>query len=164
MPGDLRLPPSIGGLRELRRAIRELEAAENALVSGQIKNKAGLAPASLELPKLAEELLTLNKLEVRSSADLAGLRKALDQMSGTSPRCKFIFAGDVDAPFLARLVSWMRDNVSPQLLVDVTVSPPIAGGFILETPVRRYDFSWRRLFDTQGSRFADLLRGSGNGQ
>jgi hypothetical protein len=162
------LPGAIVGLRDLRRCVRALETVEDQLVSEEVKARAGAATArAVPVPGLVEELVRANGRQLKTKHDIDLLKTELEQLARRAPRFRILLSAEPDEDLMGRIVDWLRANVNLFILLDTTVSPYIAGGFILQTPTRRYDWSWRRRFEAQGTRFADLLRagaGSNDGQ
>lgn len=155
----LSLPPDIGTTRQLRACIRQLESIENSLISSAVRQKTTNQPAvDVDIPELIGALIDHNHLELKSSRDVRLLKKNLESLIKTAQHLRFTFASEPDRTMLLKLVEWARKHLDKTVLVDVAVSPYIAGGFILQTPMRRYDFSWRARFEAQPTLFAELLK------
>lgn len=65
-----------------------------------------------------------------------------------------------DSEFLTELVSWLRSNVKPYLVLDVQIDPMLIGGLVLRTREHIYDWSLRRQLNTTKPKLTELLYAS----
>lgn len=157
--GSLVLPNQIVGLRELKRCLDELDATIDEMVATAVKRRTGaeaLSPSTL--PSSITTLIAANQLTLATKSDLVALKRRLQGLVKQAPRFRFTLVAEPSDQLLVELVAWLRKNINPTALIDVRVSPHIGGGFILQTPLRRYDASWRTRLGNAGNRFAELLQ------
>lgn len=154
----LKLPPTLTGPKELVLAKREITKLEGALIEARVAAKT--ARIKKELParsRLLDDLLQLNSLTADETG-LAELLKQLDLAEKQAPRLRLSFAAEPDGAGLGRLVEWFRTKVSGDVLIEVGVQPTIAGGMILRTSRRRYDFSLRSAMTEHATKLSELAR------
>ena len=56
------------------------------------------------------------------------------------------FSADPSVTFLTKLMTWLRQEIHPQVLLTVGLQPTIGAGCILRTTNRYFDFSLRQDF------------------
>ena len=93
---------------------------------------------------LFEEFGTINKLNWLLKEERLKAANYLAAIKDEAPVFHISFAADPSAAFMAKLVTWLRRNIHPQLLVRVGLQPTIAAGCVLRTQNHSYDFSLRR--------------------
>lgn len=138
-PG-ISLPDTIASPLELGKIQRELFALDEFL--GASKQAGKLPFTSSSLQKIAKEA-GLNLLQAE---DRTQLINRISFVRRTAPTVQISFASDPSARALRVLVRWFRENGHPNTLITVGVQPNIAGGCIVRTATKEFDFSLQQLF------------------
>jgi F0F1-type ATP synthase delta subunit len=77
------------------------------------------------------------------------LLKSLGWMRQQAPVLHISFSTDPSAAFMERLTTWLRQNISPFVLVQVGLHPNIGAGCVVRTTNKYFDFSLRQRFLSQ---------------
>ena len=156
----LKLPHSIGGKRDLILATRQVEQILNDRLQDEVRERFGAKKVGTNAgERMLGELLETNKMK----DDTATLKKLLQQMEGIrqhAPQVRIAFSQEPDQDLYKRVVAWFRTEIDPGALVQIGVQPNIGGGFILTTPMRRYDFSLKTKVLSSTPKFIEILNRS----
>lgn len=148
--GMLRLPVLVFGVVEVRRLKRELEALEQFMHQARLR-QAGKQPALPRLSRLLDALAEDNHLNLLQPADRKKLQEFLRHVEHEAPIIHMSFATDPSSAVTAKLVSWLRTNIDPSVLLDIGLQPTIAAGCVVRTNNKIFDLSLRERFkDAQG--------------
>ncbi len=110
------LPDQITTPGDLNRLIRELDNLDDYL--NQAALRSSQEPANLpQTSKALEELAAAHSLQLLKSDDRKVFKDLLAEIKKTAPTIHFGFATAPSLTFLAKLVSWLRTNVHPQILI-----------------------------------------------
>ena len=144
------LPDTVVTPIELGKIQRELFALDEFLNARS--RTAGKMPfTSSELQNIAKEV-NLNLLLV---GDRAQLIKRLNFVRRTAPMVQMSFASDPSKRALRVLVRWFRENGHPNTLITVGVQPNIAGGCVLRTATKEFDFSLQQILTANRKALAE---------
>ena len=138
------LPVGVVGMVDLGRLIRELERLESALTSDKIRTG-----TDVQLPKLSapmDQLAEANKLDLRDSHARQSLLAFLKLLRKEAPKIHMSFSADPSPQFLEKLMTWLRANIHPHVLVAVGLQPGIGAGCVLRTTNRYFDMSLGKSF------------------
>lgn len=143
VPGAvMQLPTLVISPTDVARLQRELESLEDFLEQAHIRDPD--SPAKMpRTSSLFEEFGTINKLDWLLKQERLKAASYLATIKNKAPVFHISFAADPSAAFMAKLVTWLRHNIHPQLLVRVGLQPTIAAGCVLRTQNHSYDFSLR---------------------
>lgn len=155
---QLVLPTLVFGTIELNRLGRELEALEDFLDQSRLRQP-GKQPVMPKTSRLLDALATENKLNLLIDAERATLAQFLKEVGTKAPTIHISFASDPSAAFTAKIVTWLRANLHPHILLQVGLQPNIAAGCVLRTANRAFDLSLRHRFDDQRQLLLDVLEG-----
>lgn len=139
------LPITITTQADLSRAISELEALDNFLRAGAIRQPG----TPMQLPKTSkffEDLVNSNKLNMLLPEDRESMIKSLAWVRLQAPILHVSFSVDPSTIFLEKLTTWLRQNISPLVLVQVGLRPNIGAGCVLRTTNKHFDLSLRQRF------------------
>lgn len=153
---NAQLTPLIASVSDLRRVRRELEALDEFLHESALRQ----GGKEVKLPatsRLLEDVAADSGLNLLKKTDRDRLRKFLTLLIQKAPVIHMSFATEPSSKALAKLVSWLRENIHPQVVVSVGVQPSIAAGCVVRTSNRQYDFSLRRALDMKTEIFAANL-------
>ncbi|HXE09973.1 MAG TPA: hypothetical protein VN554_00940 [Verrucomicrobiae bacterium] len=141
----LQLPVLVVSPTDVGRLIRELEQIDDGLL--QLGLRAG--GDQVKMPKtsrLMDQAVAENKLNLLQKPDRAVLLQFLNTVRKHSPLMHMSFSADPSPMFLEKLVSWLRQEVHPLLLLTIGLQPNIGAGCIVRTTNKQFDFSLRQDF------------------
>lgn len=142
---DLRLPTSVVGITDVNRLDRELTSIDEFLRQGAIREPG----TTMQLPKtskLFDELTSMNDLNMLHQADRKRVQAFLQSVQDEAPRLHVSFSTDPSPLFLQRLMTYLRDKISPLVLVQVGLQPNIGAGCVLRSTNKVFDLSLREDF------------------
>ena len=137
-PG-IRLPDSIVSPLDFGQIQRELFMLDEFLGSSRGASK---------LPFVSTELNTIMKqtdINPLSADDRARLTRQLQFVRRTAPVVQMSFASEPGKQAMRPLVRWFREKSHPNTLITIGVEPNIAGGCVLRTSTKTFDFSLQKL-------------------
>jgi F0F1-type ATP synthase delta subunit len=148
VPKDLSqgmLPDQITTPGDLNRLIRELDDLDEYL--NQAALRSAQEPSRLpQTSKALEDLAATNSLQLLKPDDRKTFKEVLAKIKQQAPTIHFGFATAPSVTFLSKLVSWLRSNVHPQILIRVGLEPSIVGGCIVRTTNKQFDLTLRKHF------------------
>ena len=153
---ELKLPVLVFGVVEVRRLKRELEALDDYMQQTTIREP-GRQPALPRLSRLMEGLATDNGRNLLVDSDRQELRQFLGNIEKTAPTVHVSFASDPSSAFIAKLVTWLRGNIHPQILLQIGLQPTIAAGCIVRTANKSFDLSLRQNLTEQRGKLIEAL-------
>lgn len=155
--GELLLPVGVASKVDAGRLLREAESIDDFLRQAAIRQ--GGSPVTLpKMSHLFEELINLNKLNVLQEEDRKKLKQLLELVKAKSPVMHMSFSADPPPQFMNQLVSWLRREIHPLVLVQVGLQPNIGAGCILRTNNKQFDFSLRERFINHRTDLLELIR------
>lgn len=152
----LQLPVLAFGPMEIRRLSRELEALEDYLHQNTIR-QAGVQAAMPKTSRLLDALATNNGLNLLMPAHRERLTIFLRNLDAKAPILHISFAVDPSSAFTAKIVTWLRSNVHPYMLVQLGLQPTITAGCVVRLNSKAFDFSLRERFKAQRNELAKAL-------
>jgi len=153
---ELKLPVLVFGVVEVRRLKRELQALEDFMHQTAIREPG--APVALpRLSRLLDALATDNSRNLLQEDDRAELGQFLSAIEQTAPTIHISFAGDPSSAFVAKMVTWLRGNIHPQVLLQIGLQPAIAAGCVVRTPNKVFDLSLRHNLLDQRAKLMEAL-------
>ncbi len=152
----LALPIGVVSPTDVARLVREINNLDEFFRQAEIR-QGGQAQEPPRYSRLMDELVNtngLNLLQVDHRNYLVGLLKSL---ADSAPVMHISFSADPPGPYVQKIVSWLRQQISPVLLVSVGLQPNIGAGCIVRTTNRSFDFSLRKFFDDKHDFFIKKL-------
>ena len=144
------LPTLVVGPVDVGRLVREVAViSENLLELGL---RSGDKAREVKLPKtslLMDQIVELNKLNLLHETDRQHLQQALEAIKQQAPLLNISFSADPSPAFLDKLMTWLRSEIHPALLVTIGLQPNIGAGCVVRGPNRYFDFSLRQHFADQ---------------
>ncbi|HET7320707.1 MAG TPA: hypothetical protein VFI84_03950 [Candidatus Saccharimonadales bacterium] len=162
-PAGLSLPLLVISPSDVSRLARELEGLNDYLHQAGLR-KGGEAVKLPRTSRMLDELATANGLSFLQAGDREKAAAFLSETAKSSPVVTMSFAAEPSSAFLAKVVTWLRQNIHPSLLLRVGLQPTIAAGFTLRTTNKYFDFSLRQHFDEQRPLLIEKLRSAGGSQ
>lgn len=156
---ELRLPNTIGGKRDLILAMREIEQILSDEIQNDVRSKYGAEQhkQSHAGRHMVDELLKENNLN-HEIATLRQVLKSMEDFKNHSPQIRLAFSQEPDPDMYRKVVEWFRREIHPGVLVQIGVQPSIGGGFTMQTPVRRYDFSFKTKILNSTDKFLEVMK------
>jgi len=152
------LPDQITTPGDLNRLIRELDNLDEYL--NQAALRSSQEPSHLpQISKALEEVASIHSLQLLKPDDRKTFKALLDEIKKSAPTIHFGFATAPSLTFLAKLVSWLRSNIHPQILIRVGLEPSIVGGCVVRTTNKQFDFTLRKHFVLQHDLLVKSLSG-----
>lgn len=145
-PAGTQLPLSVITVVDISRLRRELTAVDEFMTQAEVRTSG----RQLQLPRTShslEELAQQNGLNLLVAADRTRMNSVLEDLHLHAPVIHISFASDPPPAVLAKLITWLRHEVDPLLLLQVGLQPSIAAGCIVRTSSKYFDFSLRRHFE-----------------
>jgi F0F1-type ATP synthase delta subunit len=152
----LALPISVVGRVDLGRLIREVELLDEFLHQAAIREPG----TSLKLPRtsrLMDEVIQLNQINVLVEPERQRLAEFLLQVRKHAPVLHISFSADPSPLFTQKLVTWLRREIHPFVLLQIGLQPNIGAGCVVRTTNQYFDFSLRQNFIEKRGLLAEKL-------
>lgn len=161
-PDKLKLSPLVTGSVGVVRLLRELEDINSSLLQASLRSgrtATKMPPTSY----LMDEIIRLNKLNLLRKTDRAALDQYLKQLHSQAPVMHISFGAVPSPEFVEKLVTWLRREIHPAVLVTIGLQPGLGVGCVLRTTNKYFDLSLRQgLIKQRNLLKAELLvRGAG---
>ncbi len=154
------LPTLVFGMVEIHRLQRELEALEDFLQQAALRKASEKTVVALpQVSRLLDALASENACNLLQKTDRERLSHFLQTIADSAPTIHMSFATDPSAAFTAKIVSWLRANIHPLVLLQLGLQPSIAAGTVVRTTSHVFDLSLRRHFDEQKAQLIASLDG-----
>lgn len=137
------LPVSIVEPGHVRRMSRELEGVDEFLRQAKLR-KPGTPVSVPKTTRNLDAFVAANALQLLDPVDRAKAAEFLEQVAASAPIMHISFASDPSAAFMAKIVTWLRQNIHPLVLVQIGLQPSIAAGCVVRTESKVFDFSMRQ--------------------
>jgi hypothetical protein len=118
---------------------------------------AGKQPALPRVSRLLDALATDNHLNLLQPGDRKQLADFLKHTEKSAPVVHISFATDPSSAFTAKIVTWLRASIAPDVLLEVGLQPTIAAGAILRTTNKVFDLSLRERFSDSDAVLLEAL-------
>jgi F0F1-type ATP synthase delta subunit len=139
------LPTSVITLANVSQLLRELDSVENKLL--QLSVRSHDSPTVLPTIGKNLQLITeLNTFNLLNENDRQTLKSLLGTLKQKAPRMSISFSSEPTSAFLEKLIVWLRQEINPNLLVNVGLQPSIGAGCIIRTTNKFFDLSLRQTF------------------
>jgi F0F1-type ATP synthase delta subunit len=158
----LKLPDALIGRPDLTRLSRELNSL-NDFFAGAKTRQTG---TSMQLPKISRLLDGLareNQVNLLKEDERAKLIIGLNEIYEKAPSMHISFAVEPSPKALEKILVWLRQNIHPQVLLQVGLQPAIAAGCILRSTNKVFDMSLRANLKKQSGYLTQLVRGAVDG-
>jgi len=137
---QLKLPTLVFGVVEVRRLLRELELLDEFMRQSSIREPG--RPVTLpRVSRVLDALAMDNGRNLLQDEDRQELHEYLKHIESTAPSIHISFASDPSSAFIAKLVTWLRNNIDPATLLQTGLQPSIAAGCVVRTPNKLFDIS-----------------------
>ncbi len=150
------LPILVASPVDVGRLVREIESMNEMFMQLSLR-KPG---AEVKMPKtsrLMDQTILLNELNLLLSEDRLLLQQFLRAVKERAPVIHASFNADPPVAFMEKLVSWLRQEVNPLVLVTIGLQPNMGAGCVLRTTNRQFDFSLRENFAKKRELLTSML-------
>lgn len=152
---ELTLPTVIASRQDITHVHRELRLFDDATLQSVMRhdNPVKYPPISAKLRGIVQQ----NQVDLREEASRKKLLAALEALKTTAPTIHISFPAEPTPEILQKLVSWLRKEVNPRIVIRVGIQPSIAAGVIVRTPNQQFDFSLRQHLQKNRSKLVERL-------
>jgi hypothetical protein len=153
---ELKLPTVIASRKDIIRLHREIRAFIDAVTQSIMRHD-----NPVQYPAISEQLRALavaNQVDMRDPKNCEGMLERLDYLKEHAPSIHISFPTEPTAEVLERLVTWFREEVDPNVVIQVGLQPTIAAGVVVRTPNHQFDFSLRRHLYANRQKLGEALQ------
>lgn len=151
------LPLSLVSPVDLGRLLRELDSLNNQLQELALRS----GGKELQLPRtthMLDEVVSFNKLNLLLEADRATLKTFLTTIRTRAPRLHISFSADPSPLFIEKLMTWLRREVHPVVLITIGLQPSIGAGCVVRSTNKYFDLSLGKDFEDKRDLLMAKLR------
>lgn len=145
---NITLPIQVTSRVDVARLLREVEQVDGFLKQAAIREPG----TSVKLPKTSrqlEELASGNKLNLLLDADRLRLVGFLTAIKSKAPLLHISFSAEPAPVFIQKILTWLRREIHPLLLLHVGLQPSIGAGCTIRGNSLYLDLSLRQYFQKQ---------------
>lgn len=158
----LKLPPTVVGPVDVIRLSRELASLSDFFVGAKAR-EAGTPVQMPQTSRSLEQLAKENNISLLDEKARDQLLGQLEEIGKNAPSFHISFAVEASPKTLERILLWLRQNVHPQLLLQVGLQPAIAAGCVLRTTNKIIDMSLRSKLSGETENLSKLISGAVDG-
>jgi hypothetical protein len=153
----LSLPLSIVTKVDVGRLIRELEQIDGFLKGAAIREP-GTPVDMPRVSRLLDETATINKLNLLHDDDRKRLIDFVTQVRANAPIMHISFSADAPPAFTQKLITWLRTEIHPLVLLQIGLQPNIGAGSVVRTTNKFFDLSLREHLKQKGDVLSEVLK------
>lgn len=157
MADNLQLPLGITSPADVGRLLRELEELERFLHQTEIR-ASGSNMQPPKSSKLFDEVVNSNQLNMLHEQDRSQLKSFLSSVKSDAPVLHMSFAADPSPLFMKKLITYLRREIHPLVLVRTGLQPNIGAGCIVRTRNKVFDLSLRQRFASKRNLLLERLQ------
>jgi len=154
----LQLPVEIASRVDVGRLLREVEQIDSFLKQAAIRQP-GTPVKVPKTSRLLDDFVSGNKLNLLQDADRARVLSFLVMVKAKAPLLHMSFGVDPAPAFVMKLMTWLRTEIHPLVLLQVGLQPTIGAGCVVRTTNKYFDFSLREHFKKQRPLLISKLHG-----
>lgn len=157
----IKLPADIYTPSQLTALIEAVRQYQNLLVEKGARQRAGIAAAIGEVEgELYRQIAPLlaGREASPTPAGCAQLAAELERLAKSLPVLHVILPAPAAAGLRRQIAEWMRQNVATNMLVSFTFNRNLAGGAVIRSTNRIFDFSFRTKLLANRDKFPEVLR------
>ncbi len=139
------LPLLVAGPIDVGRLLREIQAVDEFLMQSTIR-EAGTQAKLPKTSRLMDETMQLNKLNLLVESDRKRLKDFLTTVRDRAPVMHISFSSDPSPLFIQKIMTYLRTEIHPLVLVNIGLQPNIGAGCVIRTTNKHFDFSLRDKF------------------
>lgn len=160
---ELKLPLTVVSQVDIARLLREINGLDDFFIGTAVR-KSGTPMQSPKLSKTLEQVVKDNNGNLLEEPSRKQLSSRLNEILGKAPMFHISFAAEPSPRALEKILSWLRENIHPQLLLQVGLQPTITAGCVLRTPNKFFDMSMRNHLHKQEPYMIQLIQGATGGR
>lgn len=141
----LALPISVVGRVDLGRLIREVQILDEFLRQAAIREP-GTAVKLPRTSRLMDEIIQINKINVLLESERQRLAQFLVEVRKHAPVLHMSFSADPSPLFTQKMITWLRREIHPFVLLQIGLQPNIGAGCVVRTTNQYFDLSLRQNF------------------
>lgn len=152
---ELTLPTVIASRQDITNVHRELRLFDDATMQSVMRhdNPVKYPPISAKLRGVVQQ----NQVDLRDDAARKKLLERLDVLKNMAPTIHISFPAEPSPEVLQKLVTWLRKEIDPRIVIRVGMQPTIAAGVIVRTPNQQFDFSLRQHLQKHKAKLTERL-------
>lgn len=153
----LHFPISVVTKVDVGRLAREVDQVDDFLKQAAIRTPG--TPVKLpRTSRLFDEIVQANQLNMLHDADRQRLKDFLKEVQTHAPIMHISFSADPSPLFTQRLITWLRAEIHPLVLLQIGLQPNMGAGCVVRTTNKYFDLSLRDRFKQNGDVLASLLK------
>jgi F0F1-type ATP synthase delta subunit len=157
----LKLPEDISTPQDFKSVILDTQKYAHWYAQNSVKQQLPSVKAD-EPPVISESTINLIKQLVGEKTlnknSLDELIANLKSLEASLPRITITLAAMPTSSIKKTLVSWCRENIASDILVDLRFNSTLLGGMVVRYRSHIYDWSFRREILAARERFPEVLR------
>lgn len=150
---QISLPVQVSSPVDIGRLLLEIQNINETMLQLKLR-QSGQQVALPKASRSLDQIVQLNKLNMLQDSDRKKLEELLQYIKDSAPVLHVSFSADPSIGFIEKLVSWLRREIDPLVLVTVGLQPAIGVGCVVRTTNKQFNFSLRENFKKK----RDLLR------
>ncbi len=139
------LPSNVVSKIDTGRLLREIESYDDYMHQAALK-KSGDTLAKYEFSNMLSELISINKVDIIHASECQRAMDFIVHVHNKAPVMHMSFSADPSPLFTRKLITWLRKEIHPQVLVQIGLQPNIGAGCVVRTTNKYFDFSLRQRF------------------
>lgn len=154
----LELPVGIVTPVDVLRLLREVRMLDESLRQAAIRQPG----SSVQLPRTTrslDDLLNANKLNILLKPDRTRLEEFLKSVKAHAPVLHMSFSTDPSPLFTQKLMTWLRKEIHPLVLLRIGLQTNIGAGCVVMTTNKSFDFSLRKHLQGQRELLTQQISG-----
>ena len=154
----LSLPALIASKAEVGRLVNELEFIDDKMHQLGLRT-GGHAVKVPKTSRLLDKVVEHNHLNLLQTEDRQALGKFLENIRQKAPVLHMSFSSDPSPAFIEKMVTWLRREIHPEVLLTVGLQPSLGAGCIVRGNSKYFDFSLKEDFAKKRDLLAARLLG-----
>lgn len=155
----MHFPLSVVTKVDVGRLLREVEQIDGFLNQAAIRTP-GTPVKMPKTSRLFDETVEANKINVLHEDERARLYDFLKQVRASAPTMHISFSADPTPLFTQKLITWLRSEIHPLVLLQIGLQPNMGAGCVVRTTNKYFDLSLRDRFKEKGDILTQLLHGA----
>lgn len=153
---ELKLPDILATKQDVVRIHRDLQAFMDTAAQSILRHE-----KPVKYPGISDSLRAVavaNQINLHNEEAAQRLLDDLGQLKEKMIVIHISFTTDPPVEVLHKIVAWLRQEINPQIVIQVGLQPSIAAGIILRTPKHQYDFSLRQHLYKQRDKLIEAIK------
>lgn len=151
------LPDTVSSEQDLNGLVVEIHECLKWLSHETVKKQSGAENAS-PMPNISPAAQELIKRHGSNQEDLETIINQLETLRRKSRIITITLAAPATGSIKKTLVSWAREQIAPDVLVNFSFNRAILGGMVVRAGSRVFDWSFRRKILAADGKFPEAFR------